>query len=309
MGRLIDTTVQSENLVSVVIATYRSGGSLRYALESVKQQSYQNFEVIVVADGDPEDSQTIVDDYDQRFRYIRLPHNHGSQAIPNQAGIDAARGEWIAYLGHDDLWMPRHLEQLRSVASGTRAEFVYSLVCNLHPDGSVDVTGPPDTCRTRSIDGWFVQPSGWMHRRAVAARTGGWRMPGPWPVDVDFLQRARRCGVEFAFTGNVGVLKFLSWDYGSYAPDALKPQPPYLSRLRDNPDALERDILLAAAKTFAQRRQGARDNLSTTVRSFIWSLIEALKHQSHEWPLVRSLWAKGYKRRLRRARKHRGLDK
>jgi hypothetical protein len=134
-------------------------------------------------------------------------------------------------------------------------------------------------------------------------------MPGPWPVDVDFLQRARRSGIKFAFSGNLGVLKFLSWDYGSYAPHARKPQPPYLSRLRDNPGALERDILLAAARTFAQHRQGARDTLLTAAKSFIWALIEALKHQSHEWPLVRSVWAKGYKRRLSRARKHRGLDR
>ena len=100
-------------LVSVIVATYNWSSVLRYALLSAQAQTFRNFELLGIGDGCTDDSETVVTSFgDSRFRWENLPINHGHQSAPNNRGLALARGEWIAYLGHDDLWMPNHLELL-----------------------------------------------------------------------------------------------------------------------------------------------------------------------------------------------------
>src|SRR5581483_3163283 len=96
--------------VSIVVATYNWSSALRCALRSIQLQSVRDFEVLVVGDGCTDDSETVVRSFeDPRFRWANLPRNHGGQYAPNNHGLDLARADWVAYLGHDDIWHPRHL--------------------------------------------------------------------------------------------------------------------------------------------------------------------------------------------------------
>ena len=91
-------------LVSVVVATFNSRLTLACALDSVRRQSHQDFEVWVVGDACTDGSDTIVAALgDPRFHWTNLPWNSGSQAGPNNEGLRRARGRFVAYLGHDDL--------------------------------------------------------------------------------------------------------------------------------------------------------------------------------------------------------------
>jgi len=94
-------------LVSVIIPVYNGGRFLRAALESVFAQTYREFEVIVVDDGSVDDSGVIA----QSFPEVRYIHqtNQGVAAARNHA-IEAARGEFIAFLDQDDLWTPEKLK-------------------------------------------------------------------------------------------------------------------------------------------------------------------------------------------------------
>ena len=94
-------------LVSVIIPVYNGGRHLRAALESVFAQTYRPFEVIVVDDGSTDDSSAIA----QSFPDVRYIHqqNQGVAAARNR-GIDAARGEFFAFLDQDDLWTPEKLK-------------------------------------------------------------------------------------------------------------------------------------------------------------------------------------------------------
>src|SRR5689334_5131336 len=101
--------------VSVIIATFNQSRALRCAIRSVLWQTLQDFELLVVGDACTDDSEQVVTSFDDpRVRWHNLAENSGNQPAPNNKGLELARGDYIAYLGHDDLWYPTHLETLVS---------------------------------------------------------------------------------------------------------------------------------------------------------------------------------------------------
>src|SRR3984893_7629219 len=94
-------------IVSVVIATYNRSNVLRCAITSVLAQTFDNFELLVVGDCCTDDTEAVVlSSDDDRVRWHNLLENCGNQYGPNNYGLKHARGRYIAYLGHDDLWHP-----------------------------------------------------------------------------------------------------------------------------------------------------------------------------------------------------------
>lgn len=94
--------------VSVIISTYNRAGRLDQALKSVLAQTYRDFEIIVVDDGSTDHTRDTVGKYAGQVRYI-YQENAGHASAKN-AGVAAARGEYIAFLDDDDVWLPRKLE-------------------------------------------------------------------------------------------------------------------------------------------------------------------------------------------------------
>jgi len=97
--------------VSVIIPTHNRVGVLYYALNSVLNQTLQDFEVIVVDDASTDSTPDYIAEIkDARVHYIRLPTNRFAAAARN-AGMEKARGEYIAFLDSDDQWWPAKLEK------------------------------------------------------------------------------------------------------------------------------------------------------------------------------------------------------
>jgi glycosyltransferase involved in cell wall biosynthesis len=127
-------------LVSARIGAYRGGDALfERAIASVRAQSYENWEAIVVCDGpDEETAERIAALGDERLRCYQRPRNgpypedreqrwRVAGCHPFNQGVALARGAWIAPLDQDDEWSADHLEVLLGAARATRAEVVYGI--------------------------------------------------------------------------------------------------------------------------------------------------------------------------------------
>lgn len=100
-------------LVSVVIPTYNRADLVERAVRSVLAQSYNDLEVIIVDDASTDDTRDRIlslREIDQRIRYISHENNRGAQAGRN-SGIQAAKGEYIAFLDSDNEWQPLKTEK------------------------------------------------------------------------------------------------------------------------------------------------------------------------------------------------------
>ncbi len=100
--------------VSIVIASYNRANYLGATLDSVLDQSFQDFEVIVVDDGSSDETRSVVEGYGARVKYY-YQANRGPSAARN-AGVAQARGAWIAIQDSDDLSLPNHLQTLYGYA-------------------------------------------------------------------------------------------------------------------------------------------------------------------------------------------------
>lgn len=218
---------------SIVCAAYQRGEHIGPTVESALGQSFKDFELIVVGDGCSDATARTVQSYGAAgVQWLNLPANTGSQSAPNNAGIACARGEWICYLGHDDVWSPDHLRDLwELVHTDPKLDFAVA-GCVYHGPPESDhyvVTGLFD--KSDAAFQHFFPPSSLTHRRGVVERIGEWRDPrqvAP-PVDCEFLLRAAREGCRFASTGRISVHKFAAGQR-------------YLSYLR--PDSAEQRAIL-----------------------------------------------------------------
>lgn len=95
---------------SVVIPTYNSAWCIKRSLESVLNQTYKNFEILVIDNYSDDGTFSLIKDYrDSRVRFFRI-HNNGIIAASRNKGIREAQGEWICFLDSDDWWTENKLE-------------------------------------------------------------------------------------------------------------------------------------------------------------------------------------------------------
>lgn len=104
--------MEKKPLVSVIIPCYNGEKFIGEAIESVVNQTYKNWELIVVDDGSTDNSEKIINQYftaDKRIQFIQHKKNKGIPSTRN-TGIKISNGEYIAFLDQDDLWMKEKLE-------------------------------------------------------------------------------------------------------------------------------------------------------------------------------------------------------
>ncbi len=103
-------------LFSVIIPTYNRAEKLLRALESLNQQSFTDFEVIVCDDGSTDHTKTIVGSFRAEIKFLKLGYffepNWGGPARPRNIGIHASVAEWICFLDSDDSWYPWKMEKM-----------------------------------------------------------------------------------------------------------------------------------------------------------------------------------------------------
>jgi len=103
----------NQPLVSIIIPMYNAEKYIAETIESVVNQTYKNWELIVVDDCSTDSGRDIVREYikkDKRIKLIESETNFGGPARPRNIGIDNAKGEYIAFLDADDVWLSEKLQ-------------------------------------------------------------------------------------------------------------------------------------------------------------------------------------------------------
>lgn len=109
-GRSDDSEDVSDPLVTVVVPVYDQAELLSEALESVANQTFERYEVVVVDDASPRSHESVVASFGPEFRLVIHDRNRGAGAARN-TGIEQANGEYVAFLDADDMWRPEKLRR------------------------------------------------------------------------------------------------------------------------------------------------------------------------------------------------------
>jgi len=240
-----------------VVASYRWPEALRLALGSALSQTVREIEVVVVEDGRDRRSREVVREIaDPRLSWAHLMRNSGSQARPNAVGRRKARAPVVAYLGHDDLWAPNHLETLLDTLAREGADIAHAMtVMPGHPIMGTVLAG-----RSPATDGEHVPPSSIAHLRD-SPRVGDWPRDagGIRPVDYEFMFRSRALGAVVAATGVPTVLKFpAGWSLETFRSADASDQREMSARMIEDPDflsGLAREAMAAGASGEFEHRQ------------------------------------------------------
>lgn len=193
--------------VTVILPTFNWSSVLPFSIGSVLRQSFADFELLVIGDCCTDDSEQVVAAIpDARVRWINLAANHGHQTGPNNEGLRQARGSVIAYLGHDDLWLPHHLQTLLA-AIDEGADMAHSIVHMIDSDGTVL---RPNPGMVRFQPGRSVPPSGVVHRRSATEQVGEWKDYRTLAVDpeTDLWERMYRAGLRIQSVPRITAVKF-----------------------------------------------------------------------------------------------------
>ncbi len=192
--------------VSVCIPTYQGAGTIAAAIDSVLEQTFGDFELIVVDDGSTDDTQAVVASRaDPRLDYLRNDHNLGPQGNWNRC-LALARGDYIKLLPHDDLLHPHCLARQAKVLDDDRAArlaLVFSARDVIGPSGRVLLrargfpgagVGPLPRgevirlCLRRGTN-LIGEPGAVLFRRELAQRVGGFDMRHPYVIDLEYWLR------------------------------------------------------------------------------------------------------------------------
>ncbi len=121
--------------ISVIIPTYNSEKTIQRTIESVLNQSFTDFELIVINDGSQDLTLDIISRFnDPRIKVFSYPHAGGN--VSRNRGIQAAIGEFVSFLDADDIWTPDKLaKQFQALQAETTAKVAYSWTDHIDENG------------------------------------------------------------------------------------------------------------------------------------------------------------------------------
>lgn len=170
-------------LVSVIIPVYNGERFLGEAIQSALAQDYAPIEIVVADDGSTDGSLAVARSF-PGVTVLELPH--GGVSIARNEAVAASKGEWLAFLDADDLWMPAKISA--QVAAGSEKDTIGIVLCEqMHKFDSVPAwwvwpTDPKSkTC---------FEPSAWLVRRAAFDYVGGFEPGRALGEDLSWLMRA-----------------------------------------------------------------------------------------------------------------------
>lgn len=203
-------------LISVVLPTFNRSRVLAHAIESVRRSTCPDWELLVTGDHCTDDTASVVAHFhDPRISFVNLPTNAGEQSAPNNDALRRARGQYIAFLNHDDLYFPEHLQTMLTFLRASGADFAWSpLLVAIDPEGTA-VSAEAMRFRLSGVPTGseydprlFVFASGWFMTRDLATRIGDW-LPARRTFETssqNWLFRAWKGGARMKVSPDITVL-------------------------------------------------------------------------------------------------------
>jgi len=199
-----------DKLVSVIIPAFNAERYIGNALESVRAQTYQNWEILVTNDGGTDSTGRVVSEFAQQTprNVMLLEHaqSQGPSAARNTA-MKAAKGEYIAFLDADDIWTPEHLDRLCAVLASGKADLAYSdcyVFCEtpwgemeLLPGDTFEVKNPRQDLFRRN----FINTSAAAITRRLMEKVGTFDATMWAGEELDYWIRSAALGFQIASTG------------------------------------------------------------------------------------------------------------
>lgn len=186
---------QSQPRYSVLLPTHNRADVLPFAVRSVLAQTFADFELLIVGDECTDGTAEVVATFDdKRIRWFDLPKAPNFGYANRNVALRGARGEYVAFMAHDDLWLPDHLELLTPCLDDVGVEIAYSRPLWVIPVGLLAPCpfnlNHPDTLDaflTRGLNS--VPASCFVHRRDCLERYGYWNEELPARGDLDLWTR------------------------------------------------------------------------------------------------------------------------
>jgi hypothetical protein len=195
---------------SVVCPTFDRGAALASTLDSVLAQTETSWELLVVSDQADAATEDVAADYarrDPRITLLRTDRRFGSAGGPRNLALAQAQGDYVAYLDHDDTYLPDHLTIL-----GTMLDVVPWAVTGairVGPDGTPrGATGPLDLLWSvdLQVTGPLFEPTRTGHHRDLVPAAGGWSELGDGLEDWDLWLRLADAGISPGLTASRTVV-------------------------------------------------------------------------------------------------------
>lgn len=202
-------------LVSICLPAYRAERFLAETLASVRAQTFTAWELIVTEDGSRDGTEEIVRAFAatvaQPVHYTRHDPNRGLPATRN-AGIEAARADWIALLDADDLWTPEHLARVLAAAPAAGPALVFGGAVAFDSDTGAELyRRAPEPGDLSDLPGALhdgrlvIQPAAALLHRGVWERVGRFDPRFPICNDLDYWMRCCRAGIPLVYGGAVSL--------------------------------------------------------------------------------------------------------
>jgi len=121
--------MEEKPLISIILPTYNRANLISETIDSILNQTYQNWELLVVDDKSKDKTKQIISEYtnrDDRIKYLYNNYKPGPACARN-FGFDNAEGDYIAFIDSDDLWINNHLENSFKVINSNEIDFCVSL--------------------------------------------------------------------------------------------------------------------------------------------------------------------------------------
>lgn len=180
-------------LISIVIPTHNRPEMLAEALASVRRQTFADYEIIVVSNGETDDNRRTSKAVTKANGCAWYVLNDGNVGSARNLGITRAGGRWIAFLDDDDLWMPDKLEKQLAAAEQTGVDMVTCDYIEMHSNGPEKTVRPRfngmPPVKAASHQYWWSLPSATMVRAAVFREIGGFDSGLIFAEDCDMWRR------------------------------------------------------------------------------------------------------------------------